>query len=611
MQWFIASLIDLLVQFLEASLRRQPQHNNSNNHNNNHNNNNSSSTESPPPDGFFAGHNNDNDNQQQQHFRETQQQQQQQHVAQAYQFMGLQPPVSLEQLKKQYKKLCLRYHPDRNGGSEQAKADFQKLRAAMDWIEKDMAAAGVLQNDDNDDDDDDDEGGEEQANDEEQDEFYKFVKKQQEAQRRYREMQRQAKRAMEEELKRQEEQKQEFQTQYQAQQRKCQQQRQAKGLHTKAGRASAHQAFQRRVDEQQVRESTQSTSPTPPPSRYQQQQQQQCKPKYDIMECNDNQLVVALRLNMPQIALQVMNEDLLAFVNQASENLHFAGQRVTTENIKREFMMRPLDADRNNLFHYAIYYESYQVVNTMCTSAFKANFLEPMLTTPNVHGNTPMFFANLAEDHTIIPRLIQAQFDKLEQVKIRTKVLPALSAAMKRLGQLGSNVGIVSVLDTIGSWGIAYLVFDMHWLSCWVALFVTNGVHPKNNRVEEQVPGIHAFSMLVCFCVLYKAVLWVVLEMVWKMIPWELMFLLIPIYSIVLCAGSSNRVVDRVLYPLVLHARLSDTVETLLVRSHKYLIPARVLQHGLARSYLLVVLLFVIHGGKVIFKMAGTMGGAF
>lgn len=39
----------------------------------------------------------------------------------AYQFMELEPPVEAEELSKKYKRLSLKYHPDRCGGSEEVR----------------------------------------------------------------------------------------------------------------------------------------------------------------------------------------------------------------------------------------------------------------------------------------------------------------------------------------------------------------------------------------------------------------------------------------------------------------------------------------------------------
>lgn len=39
----------------------------------------------------------------------------------AYKFMELEPPVEAEELSKRYKRLSLKYHPDRCGGSEEVR----------------------------------------------------------------------------------------------------------------------------------------------------------------------------------------------------------------------------------------------------------------------------------------------------------------------------------------------------------------------------------------------------------------------------------------------------------------------------------------------------------
>ena len=235
MQWLIASLIDLLVQFLEASLRRQNHH---------------KTTQTQEGSDFYGA----------QHEPTTARANSiDEKIQQAYAFMELTPPVTAEQFNRQYKKLCLRHHPDRNGGSEESKANFQKLRACVEWIEKDMA--GVAHEDDDEmvnhaqyeakrqgqrqrqqheyDNDSDNE-------DEEYEDFYTFIRKQQEAKRRYQQMQEEAERAMEQELQRQRKLKKEFRNHLHAERKTCRQATKYRGLQTPKGRASAHEKFQAR-----------------------------------------------------------------------------------------------------------------------------------------------------------------------------------------------------------------------------------------------------------------------------------------------------------------------------------------------------------------------------
>ena len=48
----------------------------------------------------------------------------------AYHFMELEPPVEAEELSKKYKKLSLKYHPDRCGGSE----EVRRLMATIELV---------------------------------------------------------------------------------------------------------------------------------------------------------------------------------------------------------------------------------------------------------------------------------------------------------------------------------------------------------------------------------------------------------------------------------------------------------------------------------------------
>jgi curved DNA-binding protein CbpA len=57
-------------------------------------------------------------------------------VRQAYEFLELTPPVTMEQVRKQWKRLSLRYHPDRNQGSEESHAMQQRLNEAMNRVQE-------------------------------------------------------------------------------------------------------------------------------------------------------------------------------------------------------------------------------------------------------------------------------------------------------------------------------------------------------------------------------------------------------------------------------------------------------------------------------------------
>ena len=569
MQWIVASLIHVILHFLEVSFRS------------NHNN--------PPPthddSDFFASHSStpsDDDGGDEYVAGTTTSTKKL--IQEAYAFMELTPPVTEDELKKQYKKLSLRYHPDRNGGTDESKAKFQKLRACVDWIEKDLAGVsnpknGDAKNGDSDNDDD---------KEEEEDDFYEYIKRQQEIQKRYREMQEERERVMREELQRQKEQKKQFQSQVKSEKTRCRQQERQKGLRSAVGRTAAHQRFQEEAEEMQENIMSEPS--------------QRCeKPTYDIMECNSDTIVIALRLNMPDVVLELINQQLPLFAQNKGRELYFQGRKVTAQIIKKEFMLRPLDEDSNNLLHYAAYYESYQIVNMICGTALRDDFLGEIVSQTNDHGNTPLFFAKIANDRSIL-MLLEAQIKLLDEMKVQREALPALAAGIKRLGELVRHLGFCSTLETLLSFGVARWVFGMHTLTSIVALFLTNVIHDESN-FADQVPGVHEFSAFLCFCVLWKGLSWVFFEWILKAVKWELLLLLIPIGVIALSAKRrtspfqrSTSFLDRLLYPLMIHAKVSDEIEKHLLLVHKYLVPKMILQTGLTRSYFLIALVVASQG---------------
>ena len=61
-----------------------------------------------------------------------------------YQVLGLSPGASDEEVKKAYRKLAMKYHPDRNPGDEEAARKMQEINAAYDAI-KNPEKAGPRQ----------------------------------------------------------------------------------------------------------------------------------------------------------------------------------------------------------------------------------------------------------------------------------------------------------------------------------------------------------------------------------------------------------------------------------------------------------------------------------
>jgi len=52
----------------------------------------------------------------------------------ACKILQLTPPINSQSLKKQYKAMVLKYHPDKNGGSPEATQKFMKIKEAYDLL---------------------------------------------------------------------------------------------------------------------------------------------------------------------------------------------------------------------------------------------------------------------------------------------------------------------------------------------------------------------------------------------------------------------------------------------------------------------------------------------
>ena len=67
-------------------------------------------------------------------------------LQEAYDFMELKPPTTIEEAKKQHRRLSLRYHPDRNNQSEESHRLQQKLNASYDRIRQDLEKGPAEEN---------------------------------------------------------------------------------------------------------------------------------------------------------------------------------------------------------------------------------------------------------------------------------------------------------------------------------------------------------------------------------------------------------------------------------------------------------------------------------
>ena len=53
-----------------------------------------------------------------------------------YRILEISPDATEEQIKQAYRRLAMKYHPDRNPGNPEAEERFKQIQAAYEWLKK-------------------------------------------------------------------------------------------------------------------------------------------------------------------------------------------------------------------------------------------------------------------------------------------------------------------------------------------------------------------------------------------------------------------------------------------------------------------------------------------
>lgn len=572
MQWVFAAFVDVTVNFLESSFKQNPR-------------------VSSSPEDFFSTDNNG---------PEQQQDDKEQKIKAAYTFMELEPPVSQEELKKNYKKLSLRYHPDRNGGSKESHEKMQILNACMDLVEKDIY--GVT--DDSDDMEKEDNVGSEKEQEEDPRE-------------RYMRMRREMQEEMEKEMKRQHEMREHFEANKVQQKKECESESRKLQLDTPEGRENANKKFTNEVMQQKkIRDENSSSTKENQESAESsasnhmdgidendhiaetakkeipgnKRELSDSKPRNEIMDCNADDLVVALRLGMPDIAISLLQNRLKTYFQEAARNMHFEGVKKKQEEVRLDFLLEPLDLDGNSILHYACYYESYQAIKIICQVALKDRQIDPVISQENYHSQTPLFYAEIAKDESILP-LVQSQIHTAKMMKERTQFVPALKAGGRRIVELFQHFGVSPSLSTALAFYIAHVIFDLHALSSLGGLIVMQFSGPQRAKSN---PDVTSIIVLLVFCALWKFSAFVI-TFVFQFIMVELALILAPIILAGIVSSSRKRML---LFPFIAHNSICQRIIPVWIQIHKRTTPNVVTKHGWARPYFLGLTILVVHALK-------------
>jgi hypothetical protein len=598
MQWIFATLLELLIGFLESAFKRDPRFAES-----------SSSTGKDDDDDFYSNNKNaPGDGNEKK-------------LNQAYTFMELTPPVSQAELKKRYKKLSLKYHPDRNQGSEESHAQMTKLNACFDLIEQELQGPVEENETEN---DNGDEGS--TPGDGQQPPPPRDMRKE------YEKMRKDMQREMQEELARYNKLKEDFQTNKRINQKECRQKAQAVGLDTKEGRQAAHESFSRQFKKETepsqdssvgdssstaAEEPTSSTTnmhdidehSSPQDSKTKEPQQQQGetatsstaekdgKPKNLIMEYNSSDIMVAFRMGMTEIAMELLQEELQTFAKERTLDARFTGEMITPKDLRYEFLARSLDDDQNALIHYAIYYEDYEMIRALCQMAMRDQSLDKVLYQANVHGETPLVYAKIAKERQIL-ELVQAQITLAEQILARTQALPALKHAGQRLWGLVRHVDLVTALSSVLSFYIGYAVFQFYNVVTLVGFLLTQLVTSSIELGPGDAHGILDVTVLMSYYVSCNTVA-ILFRRMLPYIGWELVILLGPI-AMAACCGCccASKKRRQLCSPVAILLLVPVLMFSLLLATwlHEKITPKIITDRGFVKPFFLCIWLVVSKG---------------
>eukprot|EP00980_Cylindrotheca_fusiformis_P024775 scaffold12445_cov115-Cylindrotheca_fusiformis.AAC.4 len=406
----------------------------------------------------------------------------------AYDFMELEPPVTMEELRKQYKRLSLRYHPDRNGGTQQAHDLQQKLNASFDLIQqvlegKQQPAEGGAQGtapfyeEEN-------TNAEEETWEREMHQQQKDSKNTKDQTKRWSNKKKKSgsrrKRDIREELKREmnEEQKRWKKMQKHVEKEQDKIWSETSHLSDPEDMLDLSREFIDRVNAKDIN----GDSP------------RMEKPKNYVIEACTDPTAVAVRLGMTELALQLLSQQFDAHVQKRLEvlirqayregrNVAIDSETLGLKEIRIRIMTRSLDEDNNTLMHYAVYWEQPSVVRSLVQLAQTDLTLDRLMLARNAHGHSPTDFASIATDPSILP-LMQSYEAVVKLHREQTNIGPAAVKAGKDFLAILKNADRATTLLSasgyfIGAWG-----FRLH------ALFCILGVLIAQSKSRETLPGV-------------------------------------------------------------------------------------------------------------------------
>ena len=275
-----------------------------------------------------------------------------------------------------------------------------------------------------------------------------------------------------------------------------------------------------------------------------------------------------------EVVMELLQKQLQEYFQEEARNMHFEGIKKTPRECRLGFLLQARDDDMNTILHYAAYFESLQVIQSLCQVALKDRQLAPVLANTNLYGQTATSLAESASDNRVHV-LLQSQEQLCDHMQKHTQILPALRAVPSRISSMIKKAGPSTIISSMLSFTILYLLCGLHLVTSVVALMLVQTVAratAKNvvNRYANHV------GMLWSFCglwILSRTIVNWILEVVMV----ELLLLLAPVVIAGVVSSKNRRrsggVLGLLLLPLEVHAGVSEKIEPIFSKVFSLLTP--------------------------------------
>lgn len=254
------------------------------------------------------------------------------------------------------------------------------------------------------------------------------------------------------------------------------------------------------------------------------------KPVNLVMECCTEDIVVALRMGLSDVVFDTLQENIEKIMEAMFAKCKELSESKLISAVSIYFVS-PLDDDGNTLLHYAVYYESLEVIGAIYYLSISFHALQHVFLKENLRGMIPLDFCNCCVKDSSIPDRMKL-FTEAAREKVESKQLwPSLKKSGRRLWGIVRNVNFASatrLVNLVTSYLIGTRLFGVSRITSILILAWT--------QLEDLQDPLHQFGYASSLFGWQMAWCWI--RYVLSIIPRLLYFLTIPLLIYVFFAKS-------------------------------------------------------------------------